>query len=428
MTWLEQLRRWLRREAPPSPGADEGPTSDSSEEPIGPELPDEVIVAKDGWSPSTADGPGAPQEDKDSGDDRPADWLAGPSFFATERQATTDGYRNNDEHLWDHLARVDQLVRAQTVRWHRTIAEHKPGHLWGMIHVTDAEVHRYLDSDFVDPETLPPDLVDAMRPHWNAADQLGTIIRVRAHNTPLSVDLRLRALVTLYGLTPFEQDILLVCMMPDLDGRYRRLFGYLQDDASRTRPSVELVLNILYRVGREPEIDRAAFAPQGRLLSHHLLAPGPEVQGDESLPSRFLRVDDRIVDFLLGGDCRDGRLDGIMTDISESVDLEELIVDPADSEAKRPPAPKKPSQLDQLRASDSLVATLPGREERRRPLLARAIWQRPPGGCPGHLHVYANPPPPRRCGRGLALAPWLRPPGRSDLPRGKAARGGDPLV
>ena len=109
------------------------------------------------------------------------------------------------------------------------------------------------------------------------------------------------------------------------------------------------MLNILYRVGREPERDRAAVAPEGRLLSNHLLAPGPEIQGDEPLPGRFLRVDDRIVDFLLGGNGLDGRLHGIVARIDEPVDLDDLIVDLDVSEPKTPTYPKKPGHLDQLR-------------------------------------------------------------------------------
>ena len=152
MTWLERLGRWLRRAQPPSLEPDE----ESGEPPADPEVTDEVFLAGDGQAQRMAGEAEAPIEHGTGEGNTQRDWLAGPSYFPAERRETMDGYKTNDEHLWDHLARVDQLVRAQTVRWHRTIAEHKPGHLWGMIHVTDAEVHRYLDSDFVDPESLPP--------------------------------------------------------------------------------------------------------------------------------------------------------------------------------------------------------------------------------------------------------------------------------
>ena len=58
------------------------------------------------------------------------------------------GYASSLEHLTDELARVDQLVRAQTERWRTSIASTKPDEAWGMAYVDDAEVGRYLTTPF----------------------------------------------------------------------------------------------------------------------------------------------------------------------------------------------------------------------------------------------------------------------------------------
>ena len=39
--------------------------------------------------------------------------------------------------------------------------------------------------------------------------------------------LRLPALQQLFGLTRFETDILLICIAPELDLRYERIYAYL---------------------------------------------------------------------------------------------------------------------------------------------------------------------------------------------------------
>src|SRR5258708_1273752 len=57
-----------------------------------------------------------------------------------------DGYCNNQEHLQEELRRIDLLIRAHTVRWRGTVGKYKPEQLWGMVHVTDAEIDAYLDS------------------------------------------------------------------------------------------------------------------------------------------------------------------------------------------------------------------------------------------------------------------------------------------
>ncbi len=51
------------------------------------------------------------------------------------------------------------------------------------------------------------------------------------------------------GLSEFETAVIALCLLPELDGRYGPLIGYLHDDVKRKQPSVELALSL--------------FAPQG---------------------------------------------------------------------------------------------------------------------------------------------------------------------
>jgi AAA+ superfamily predicted ATPase len=111
-------------------------------------------------------------------------------------------------------------------------------------------------------------------------------------------------------LSDFERDVLLVCLLPELDNRYRRLFGYLQDDASRTRPTVELTLQTLLPVARGIAAARSAFDSESPLIAHRLMVINGDAHGDEPLPMRSLRCDDRIANYLLGDDAVDGRLAG----------------------------------------------------------------------------------------------------------------------
>ncbi|MDQ3899071.1 MAG: hypothetical protein M3319_00955, partial [Actinomycetota bacterium] len=56
---------------------------------------------------------------------------------------------------------------------------------------------------------------------------------------------RLARLADLFALDALEQEALLICLAPELDLRYERLFGYLQDDVTRRRPTVDLILRLL---------------------------------------------------------------------------------------------------------------------------------------------------------------------------------------
>jgi AAA+ superfamily predicted ATPase len=246
-------------------------------------------------------------------------------------------YASSGEHLRDELARLDRLVRAHTVRWRSTLAATKPSSLWGMIHVTDQEVEDYLRSPFTSPRDLPAALRPALEPYWQQADEMAEAIARRRSAT--DIPLRLDLLAERFRLSGLQRDALLLCLLPELDGRYRRLFGYLQDDASRTRPTVELILDILLPEAPDPGDARDAFARGGPLVDRGLLAAGPEAQGEDPLPSRLLRIDDRIAAYLLGSelgsDRLDGRLEGIVTVFSESPGWDDLPSEPAQTERLR---------------------------------------------------------------------------------------------
>jgi len=56
--------------------------------------------------------------------------------------------------------------------------------------------------------------------------------RAAASRIPLPLD----GLADSFGLDAIDRDLLLVALAPDLDRRYGRVFGFLQDDATRRRP------------------------------------------------------------------------------------------------------------------------------------------------------------------------------------------------
>src|SRR5688500_1463722 len=55
---------------------------------------------------------------------------------------------------------------------------------------------------------------------------------------------RLAWLRDVFGLSGFDLDVLILAIAPEIDLRYERLYAYLQDDATRKRPTVDLALNL----------------------------------------------------------------------------------------------------------------------------------------------------------------------------------------
>ncbi|TFG90010.1 MAG: AAA family ATPase, partial [Candidatus Atribacteria bacterium] len=113
-------------------------------------------------------------------------------------------------------------------------------------------------------------------------------------------------LAHLFQLTRFEMDIILVCLAPELDVKYEKLYAYLQDDVTKKRPTFDLVMRLLCYSLEENFGARKYFLQTAPLMRNRLLS----FVGDEQLPllSRSLKIDERIISFLLGADGMDKRI------------------------------------------------------------------------------------------------------------------------
>src|SRR6476659_3382038 len=59
----------------------------------------------------------------------------------------------------------------------------------------------------------------------------------------------------LFQLSRAEQLCLLLCLAPEIDARYSRVYAFLQDDVTRKQPSVELALR-LFSASPEDSVQR----------------------------------------------------------------------------------------------------------------------------------------------------------------------------
>ncbi|MEY9487375.1 hypothetical protein RKD26_003169 [Streptomyces calvus] len=204
----------------------------------------------------------------------------------------------------------------------------------------------------------------------------------------------LGALAARFGLTPLDLDLLLVAVAPDLDARFERLYGYLNDDLTRRRPTVGLALELCGLAGASPARFRlAAGAP---LIARGLL----EVTEPERPPlSRVLVVPDRVTAHLLGDARPDARLAGV---------LDEARDDPtAGPEDVHRTAAAAGTGLVHLRTRGGDaegLATAALRAAGRRPLvLDAAALARRPGDVPELARVAALEA--RLTGAGIVLGP-----------------------
>ncbi len=112
-----------------------------------------------------------------------------------------------------------------------------------------------------------------------------------------------------FGLSPFDVDAVVIALAPEVDLRYERLYAYLQDDVTRRRPSVDLVLNLLCTSAEEKLQRRTHFAPSGALVRNNVISLVPDPHHVQPpLLSHYVKLDEQIVGFLLGQRNQDARL------------------------------------------------------------------------------------------------------------------------
>jgi SpoVK/Ycf46/Vps4 family AAA+-type ATPase len=216
-------------------------------------------------------------------------------------------YTTSLQHILAELERVDLLIQAQ-IRRARQV--HMADSEFQGLCISEQEIDELLAQPLGMPRwaTTPGPL--SMADVRSVLDQLaGEIAQRKAESLRQDVTLRLEKLAHLFRLIPFDIDVLLICLTSELDLRYERLYAYLQDDVTKKRPSVDLVLNLLCPSFESKLAARERFSSESPLLKHHLLHlfDDPSYQNPPLL-SKYLKVDERVVNYLFGSDEIDTRL------------------------------------------------------------------------------------------------------------------------
>ncbi len=218
-----------------------------------------------------------------------------------ERASTSRETDLSLAHLQAELARLDARLRRVVRRWQ--LAGQDPADAFRGLYVSDADAGALLDRPFSMNwgQTVLLGAEEAgsfAEAEAQAADRARALAETaRLQGQPT----RLERLAATFGLDRFEIDTLLICLAPTLDLRYERLYGYLQDDVTRKRPRVSLVLDLLCEPGPERLLNLSRFANDAPLFRHHLLEHVPEPGSNRPpLLSQTLAADHAIVAWLLG--------------------------------------------------------------------------------------------------------------------------------
>src|SRR5215472_3543884 len=234
-----------------------------------------------------------------------------------------DAFENSLQHLLAELERIDLLIAAQVARARQLYTNDEQ---FRGLYISEEEVNALLKQPVGFPRWARGQIALG-----DLAANLENISRQINDRKQLSVqrgiELRLHSLQHLFGLSSFEIDALLVCFAVEADLRYERLYAYLQDDVTKKRPSVDLVLNLLCTSMADRVRERQALQPGAPLIDHRLVVTFDEpAQPPATLLSKSLHIDPRIAGYVLGSDQPDSQILPFVRFIYQATGLEEMVL------------------------------------------------------------------------------------------------------
>ncbi|MEH2188572.1 MAG: ATP-binding protein [Nostoc sp.] len=234
-------------------------------------------------------------------------------------------YATSLQHILAELERIDLLIQAQLQRLQHNQSTDTA---FQGLYISENELEELLAKPIGQPRWAT-----ATTPFTNdevqaVFEELSTDIRERkAASIQQGITLRLEELARSFHLSAIDINILLICFAPELDLRYESLYSYLQSDVTKKRPSVDLVLNLLCPSLEAKIAARQRFIPSAPLIKHNLLNLGDDPSAQQpALLSKYLKISDRIVNYLLNIDEIDSKISIYTKYKLPRVKLEELLL------------------------------------------------------------------------------------------------------
>lgn len=208
------------------------------------------------------------------------------------------------QHLLSELSRLDLLIhrRLRQVAQLDAMPIDESASIETM-HLSELRMHRLIQQPFgmllsktvdqVASEDISDDKALAQ-----IEEQISEIVQKGEDNGDQSLLIYLAAL---FDLSRFDLDALIVCLAPALDLRYEQIYGFLNDDATRRLPTVNLIIELLCPSGPQRLAFLQRFSADAPLIRHHLLETVQEPGSVQRLLlNRMVIVDAGLVSWLLG--------------------------------------------------------------------------------------------------------------------------------
>lgn len=217
-------------------------------------------------------------------------------------------YPDSYAHIEDELRKLELLLRLRVKAYQMQVHALKQATVSQTMYISHEEVNSLLGED--NTFLINNDELQNLKQDYEILKE--KIKAKVSESQKRGVLLYLAQLAELFDLSPFEYDIVIICLAPELRRKYDRIYAYLQEDITRHKPSVDLVLSILCDTEKERWKARGLFSPHYPLFRNHIvqMSDDPQSPSGRSDLAHFLKLAPRIVSYIVGENGIDETLTG----------------------------------------------------------------------------------------------------------------------
>ncbi|MDH3278467.1 MAG: AAA family ATPase [Nitrosopumilus sp.] len=213
-------------------------------------------------------------------------------------------YVTSLEYLFDELKLLEIYLGLAVLKFRdKTKTEEKQQNEFTRMYVSDEEI------DSVIKSTFDKDIDNSeFEKLYRIIDTQKNIIEKRkAESISKGTILSFKQVCDVFGLSEFEKNALLICIAPEIDLKFEKLYSYLQNDVTKKKPTIGFILDLLSDSIDEKISNRKYFLNENSLFRLHLIN-FEQIQEEQSILSKPLKIDNYIVNFVLGHEQLDPNL------------------------------------------------------------------------------------------------------------------------
>ena len=244
----------------------------------------------------------------------------------TMKAETNHTFKDGLEHIFTELQRIELKILSGVKRTDigkdRTGKDTFPGPY--TIKAENSSVTESLIFDAFDHSENDPEMRNILR---SLVKLESDISQKKRDSQRAGVYLPLCELQRLFNLSAFDIDVILMCLLPELDPRFEKYYAYLQDDITRKMPTVNMIVRLLC-VRLEDTLDaKKSFDPDAPLITNNLVhIYKSTVQNSTAAAAKFVQIDERIVDYLTERNRIDYHLQSFTHIYQPTAKLQDLVI------------------------------------------------------------------------------------------------------